>query len=87
MILTFPGGISEEDLPKIEKLMKEEVKANLPFNCQEQDAKGATEFFQKQGEKYKVELIKGLGSGKVSIYKHGQFRICVRALTLNQLGR
>jgi len=69
----IPGGISEEDLPKIEKLMKEEVKANLPFNCQEQDAKGATEFFQKQGEKYKVELIKGLGSGKVSIYKHGQF--------------
>ncbi len=69
----IPGGISEEDLPKIEKLMKEEVKANLSFDCQEQDVKEAINFFKKQGEKYKLELIKELGSDKVSIYKHGEF--------------
>jgi len=69
----IPEGISEEDLPKIEKLMKEEVKASLFFNCQEQDAKKAIDFFKKQGESYKVELIKELGGDKVSIYKHGDF--------------
>ena len=68
-----PGGLSEEDLPKIEKLMREEVAANLAFDCQEQDAKKAIGFFKKQGEKYKVELIKELGTDKVSIYKHGEF--------------
>jgi len=66
-------GISEEDLPKIEKLMREEVKANLAFSCQEQDAKTAIDFFKKQGEKYKVELIKELDEDKVLIYKHGEF--------------
>ena len=69
----IPGGISEEDLPKIEKLMREEVKENLSFDYQEQDAKKAIGFFKKQGEKYKVELIKELDTDKVSIYKHGQF--------------
>ncbi len=69
----IPGGISEEDLPKIEKLMREEVKANLSFDCQEQDAKKAIDFFKKQGEKYKVELIKELGTNEVSLYKHGEF--------------
>lgn len=69
----IPGGISEEDLPKIEKLMEEEAGANLPFVCEELDKKKAIKFFEKQGEKYKVELIKELDTGKVSIYKHGEF--------------
>ena len=31
----IPQGIKEEDLPKIEQLMKEEVKANLRFEREE----------------------------------------------------
>ena len=69
----IPGGVSEEDLPKIEKLMKEEIKANLSFEFQEQAAQEAIDFFEKRGEKYKIELIKELASEKVLIYKHGQF--------------
>ncbi len=69
----IPGGISEEELVKIEKLMQEEAKKAYPFLGQEQDSKEAEEFFAKQGESYKVELIKELGTEKVFIYKHGEF--------------
>ena len=69
----IPGGISEEELVKIEKLMQEEAKKAYPFLGQEQDSKEAEEFFAKQGESYKVELIKELGTDKVFIYKHGEF--------------
>jgi len=69
----IPGGISEEDLAEIETKMKAEIKAKHPFVCQEIDAKAAIELFEKQGEKYKVELIKDLNQDKVSIYKHGDF--------------
>ncbi len=69
----IPGGISEEELVKIEKLMQEEAKKAYPFLGQEQGAKEAEEFFTKQGESYKVELIKELGTDKVFIYKHGEF--------------
>ncbi len=74
----IPGGISEEDLLKIEKLMKEEVATNLPFVCEEMGTKKAIKFFSQKGEKYKVELIKDLGTDKVSIYKHGDFTdLCI----------
>ena len=83
----IPGGLSEEDLPKIEKLMKEEVGANLGFDCQEQDAKKAIDLFKKQGEKYKVELIKELGTDKVSIYKHGEFTDLCKGPHLETTGK
>ena len=67
------GGIAEEDLAIIESNMKEEAKANHPFICEEMDSKSAIDFFEKQGENYKVELIKDLNQDKISIYKHGDF--------------
>jgi threonyl-tRNA synthetase len=69
----IPGGIKEEDLNKIEKEMRKVVKKNQPFIQQEWPMQEAIDFFQKQGEKYKVELIKDLGEEKVSIYKNGDF--------------
>jgi len=69
----IPGGVKEEDLAKIEKLMKKEAEADLSFERQEWPKKKAIEFFKKQGEKYKIELIKGLEADTVSIYKHGDF--------------
>lgn len=69
----IPGGLSEDALPEIERKMSEEVKANYPFVRTEMDVPAAIDFFDRQGEKYKVELIKGLNSEKVSIYKHGEF--------------
>jgi len=67
------GGIKEEDLEKIEQIMKEISAKDHPFIHEEWPAEEGRDFFQKQGEKYKVELIKELGEDKVSIYKHNEF--------------
>ena len=69
----IPQGIAQEDLPKIEKLMLQIVKEDQPFVHEEWPAEKAKEFFAAQGEKYKLELIKDLGTDTVSIYRHGDF--------------
>jgi threonyl-tRNA synthetase len=63
----------EEDLPKIEERMEEIVRAGLPFTRQEMTSREAIDFFKKQGEDYKVELIEDLGAEKVSLYTQGNF--------------
>ncbi|MDD5070252.1 MAG: threonine--tRNA ligase [Candidatus Omnitrophica bacterium] len=72
----IPEGVKEEDLLKLESLMKEEVKANLPFFKEEMSISEAIKYFADQGEIYKVELIEDLersGETKVSIFKHNGF--------------
>ena len=72
----IPSGIKEEDLLKIEELMQEEIKDDLPFEKEEKSIDEAIKFFKKENEPYKVELIKELkaqGESAVSIYKHNGF--------------
>lgn len=68
-------GLKEEDLAKIEKIMKEEVKGNHPFTHQEISIDEALKLFKEKGEKYKVELVEELAKeqDKVSVYKHNDF--------------
>ncbi len=68
-----PGGISEQDLVKIEKVMKEEVKAKLPFLQEEWSKQKALNFFKEKKEIYKQELVRGLTEGNVSVYRHNDF--------------
>ncbi|MFH1427523.1 MAG: threonine--tRNA ligase [Patescibacteria group bacterium] len=74
--------ISENDLGRIEKKMKEIIKKNLKFERSELSVKEAMAREKKAGEKYKMELIADLkknpstGSGqrkKVSYYQVGNF--------------
>ena len=69
----IPGGIKEEDLEKIEKLMQKDCSENHRFIQEEWKTAEAIDFFKKKGENYKIELINDLGEDKVSIYKHGSF--------------
>jgi len=69
----IPGGIKEEDLPKIEAEMKKIVNSNAPFVKEEWGKEQALEYFTKKGETYKVELIKDLGDVQITVYKHGEF--------------
>ncbi|MBI2340279.1 MAG: threonine--tRNA ligase, partial [Deltaproteobacteria bacterium] len=65
---------SPEDLRKIGEKMKEIIAQNLPFVRKEISKKEAIEFFKKREEKYKVEIIEGLGEGEpISLYQHGDF--------------
>jgi len=74
----MPQAINEEDLEKIEELMKEEARQDFKFIHKQLASQEAIEFFEKQKEKYKVELIKDLREDKVSIYTHNDFTdLCI----------
>ena len=62
-----------EDLPKIEKKMKEIIKSREKFECHKIAKKKAVEFFAKRGEKFKVELIKELKDGEITYFESGNF--------------
>lgn len=58
-----------EDLPVIEKKMKEIIKAKNPFQKKEFSKKEAIELFTSLGEDYKVELINEIPDETVTIYQ------------------
>jgi threonyl-tRNA synthetase len=69
----YERPLKEEDLPRIEEKMNEIIKADLPFVRKEMTSQEAIDFFEKEGEGYKVELISDLGAEKVSLYTQGSF--------------
>jgi threonyl-tRNA synthetase len=70
---SFKEAIGETDLPKIEKKMKELVKKSTPVSYKIVTKKEAIDFFESQGEKYKVEIIASIPEEKVKIYTQGDF--------------
>ena len=62
-----------EDLQKIERVIHEIIKENLPVMRSELSKKEALKFFEEKGEKYKQELINEIEDEKVSIYTQGEF--------------
>jgi len=74
--LDLSKRITPEDLPKIEKEMKELIKKDLKFEKKELEIKEAIELFKKLKQPYKLELIKDLEkekNKKVTIYTVGDF--------------
>src|SRR5437667_11539506 len=51
---------SDEDLRRIEEKMSEIAKRDLPIRREEWDSDEAINVYDKIGEKYKVEIIKGI---------------------------
>jgi threonyl-tRNA synthetase len=75
----FPKGValSDADLEPIEARMREHIKADERFVCEDVPVGDALERFVKEGQDYKVELIEDLirdqGVETVSLYKNGDF--------------
>jgi len=67
----LPKKISPEDLPKIEKKMRELIKKDIKFEKKIISKEEAKKIFKDQP--YKLELIKEIPEKKVSIYKSGDF--------------
>ena len=68
-----------EDLPKIEKKMREIVARNLPFRKEVWPREKAIEVFREKGEHFKVELIESLPEDEeIRIYWQGDewFDLC-----------
>ena len=68
-----PGGISEEDLPKIEEEMRKIIEEDLELERFEMEKEKAMEYMKSLGQDYKVSLIKDIDAEKVSFYKQGEF--------------
>ncbi|PYQ57879.1 MAG: threonine--tRNA ligase, partial [Acidobacteria bacterium] len=69
---------SDEDLRRIEEKMSEIAKRDLPIRREEWNREQAIDTFDKLGEKYKVEIIKGIpGNETLSVYRQGEwFDLC-----------
>lgn len=64
----------EEDLRRIEARMQEIVQRNEPVHRKVWDREAAIDFFQKQGELFKVSIIKDIPSDQpLSFYQQGDF--------------
>ncbi len=69
----FSTNITDMDLPRIEEEMRKIISENQDFIHEEWEKNKARDFFEKNGERFKVELIDGVEGDKVSIYKNGEF--------------
>jgi len=83
----LPQAITPEDLPKIEKAMKDICKKNQKFERQEVSKDEAIRLFEEKGEKYKVEIIKDLAVDQVSLYRNGDFVDLCRGPHVDFTGR
>jgi len=68
-----PDPFTPEDLAKIEALMHELVRADLPFVRRELPRADAIRLFRERGEPFKVEILEGLEADLVSLYRQGEF--------------
>lgn len=66
-------SIKESDFPIIEKKMMELIAAKEDIVRKNISKSDALDFFGEQDEQYKVELIKELEEGTISIYSQGNF--------------
>jgi len=81
-----PEPFTPEDLARIEKIMGEIVKADLPFERKEMPRAEALAFFTTRGERYKVEILEGIEAPTVSLYTQGDFIDLCRGPHLRSTG-
>ncbi|MEA3461487.1 MAG: threonine--tRNA ligase [Bacteroidota bacterium] len=65
--------ITDGDLPKIEKKMKELASRKEEYTRKEVSKEEAMNFFGEKGDEYKTELISELEDGSISFYHQGNF--------------
>jgi len=66
-------NISEKDLPAIENKMLEIARGKHEFKMRSASKKEALDFYLKQGNQYKVELIENLEDGTITFCDHDTF--------------
>ena len=67
----FSEPITEEDLPAIEKEMKNIIKQNLPINQVFMKRKEGVEYLTKTGQTYKLELLEDIPDEDLSFFITG----------------
>ncbi len=85
--IDLPVSLTPEDLRKIEKKMKEIVKRNYPIERIEMSIDEAKEFYKKEGNPYKLEILNEIEDDTVSFYKQGDFMDLCRGPHLPSTGK
>jgi len=89
----FPEDVkvSDEDLARIEERMREHIAADEPFVRTDVEPAEAERRFAREGQDYKVELIRDLVAGEgvqtVSLYQNGPFTDLCRGPHAPSTGR
>jgi threonyl-tRNA synthetase len=83
----LPRTLIPEDLPLLEKKMKEIIGRNFPFEKEIIAREKAIELFQKASQNYKVEILDGeANEAEVSVYRTGNFVDLCRGPHLDSTG-
>ncbi|MCY0877565.1 MAG: threonine--tRNA ligase [Firmicutes bacterium] len=70
----LPEPLTEADLPRIEEMMREIVKEDLPIERVELSRDEAVALFDGRGESFKLEIVRRIPEGTViSAYRQGEF--------------
>ncbi|MDY6121597.1 MAG: threonine--tRNA ligase [Porphyromonas sp.] len=78
--------IKEEDLPRIEERMLQLVAKNEPIVRKEISKTDALDLFEKKKDEYKLELIRELSDGTITLYTQGNFTDLCRGPHLPNTG-
>ncbi|MEZ4880366.1 MAG: threonine--tRNA ligase [Chitinophagales bacterium] len=70
---TGSANISLDDLPKIEKKMKELAAQKNEYVRKEISKADAIAYFKDKGDEYKLELLEDLQDGNITFYQQGNF--------------
>ena len=65
--------LSSEDLPKIEKKMKELASQKVSFDRKDISKANTIQYFKDKGDKYKLELLEELEDRNITFYTQGNF--------------
>ncbi len=68
----FSKPITEEDLPNIEKEMRNIIKKKLPLRQEMKDRKETIKYFKDKKQTYKLDLIKEIPDKEFSLYISGE---------------
>ena len=66
-------SISEKDFEKIEKLIIAEARKNHVFKLRKSTKKDALDFYKKNNNQYKIELIRNLDDDNITFCDHADF--------------
>ena len=85
----LPGDekITVEDLPKIEKKMKELSKKKSEYKRIEISWEDAIKHYKEVGDEYKIELLEGLKDDEITFYEHGGFTDLCRGVHVPDTGK
>ncbi|MGG1138190.1 threonine--tRNA ligase [Bacillus mycoides] len=72
--MDLQSSVNVEDLPKIEKEMKNIINENVKIERVEVSREEAKELFQEMNDSFKLELLEAIPNGEsVTLYKQGEF--------------